>query len=727
MKYTIKIIMLLLISLSLTSCNEHHVPIDADDFGFPKVTTYAKGQNVTGELDNQVSEWTPSGYKYNGDKIVTMVYNDDGTNFSTWSPWYCSGEDARCEQSAPFPLCIIPQLCQNPAYKYEIFENAPCYFEKGMGLYMLLTNPARSTVTDPNKYHTIKALPSSAKFFTTKMWDPTNMYSNRAIASGYVGDPGASPLGNSGDSYLGGRAYFKILDRYYDDNSGFYLTYLKRGFDRISPPPIARIISLVTYKLKSAANDLFVRITNNKDYHKALKAMLSLYMIIGGIMYIGGMSQMSHKELINLTIRLVIVIQLLTTSTSWEVFNGYFFNFFTLGLNEILGIITSNAATGSQGIFFFDNLLDLLFSAETNYKIMALIFSLPCGVVAVVIIYVAFIIFAVALAQAVMLYLLSYMAISLLIVLAPIFITFMLFKTTKPFFENWLNQFAVYFFQPVIVFAGLSLLTQLILSQMYLILGFRACYEDLVIVKNTVIMKFWKICSFDSVTSQKDTILLPGYSYCSDTSCTCTNAETNCGATTASDGTLNYFCAPYECTSQRYVDLPFLDLNKDASLIDSFSNGWTALNMPMLYHSSLLLLYSYLTIKFNDTAPIIAKGIAGGGQGQAMAKAASTVVDDAMSFASETADLASKGKYSKIKNRINAIKSKPGQLLDKYGAARKHVPWGEKSTIQKGMTILSSPFKMAHTLIRVAIPPGSLSAGKDGDEFKKAYNKERDE
>jgi len=192
-------------ALSLTSCNEHHVPIDADDFGFPKITTYARGQNVTGELDNQVSEWTASGYKYNGDKIVAMVYNDDGTGFSTWSPWYCSGEDARCPnasnaQGRMYPLCIIPNLCQNAAYRYEIFENAPCYFEKGMGLYMLLTNPAKSSVTDPNKYPNVKEKPSSEEFFTTKMWEPIDMYSNGALSSGYVDTPD--------DDFVGGHAYF---------------------------------------------------------------------------------------------------------------------------------------------------------------------------------------------------------------------------------------------------------------------------------------------------------------------------------------------------------------------------------------------------------------------------------------------------------------------------------------------------------------------------------------
>ena len=127
---------------------------------------------------------------------------------------------------------------------------------------------------------------------------------------------------------------------------------------------------------------------------------------------------------------------------------------------------------------------------------------------------------------------------------------------------------------------------------MYKLLGFRVCYVPYIYVGNMVILKMWKICSFNSDSAVKAAIPVPGYGFWD---------------------TLNptRFCAPYDCIANRYIDLPFLDLTNDSALISAFNSPYVGLNLPMLYNAFLLLLLTYLMLKFNNLIPEVAKGIAG--------------------------------------------------------------------------------------------------------------------
>ncbi len=595
---------LIFIIFILAGCSASLGPIDADDFGFPKITVPASGKNVTGTLDNELSEWSFSGYKYNGDNPVVMVYNPRN-NISIWSSWWGNGEGILTLTMQDGPNCCIgtlnadgscnTQYCANPSAKIESIPNAACNFIKGQGLYMLLTNPSNTNITDPNTYPNVNRMPGIVPFFTVGLWQPTGMYQNGQPTNGYIGTNTTQPISST---YVNGAAYFKILDSYYDDNSGAFIVSLKNGFSAQTTPPIARTIQLITRTFNDAGETIFRNLVGESEYIAALKALLSLYIIVYGIMYVGGVIgiEKTQTEFVRMMIKLVLVVQLFNQS-SWSLFNNYFFNFFTLGLNDMIRIVTTNivgGTGGTGGLTFFDAMIGLFFSYETTMKIIALIFSFPSGIVAAAMTFLSFLIFTLALARAVILYLLSYMATVLVISLTPIFITFLLFEQTRSLFEKWVSQFVAYFFQPLLIFGGLALLAQVIINQMYRLLGFRACYNNWITVINTPVVKAWQICSFNSNSAIKTTIPVPGY-----------------GFWNSNDST--YFCQPYECTATRYVDLPFLDPSKDSALINDFNSPYTNLNLPMLYNSLMLLISTFILFKFIGTLPIISKAISDGG------------------------------------------------------------------------------------------------------------------
>jgi type IV secretory pathway VirB6-like protein len=753
---------LLCLVLGLSACDDFKAPIEADDFGFPKMTIKAAGKSVKGQQATELSEWEFSGYTYDGSLAVIMVYNPYNYQY-VWSSWFGNGEGTLTEslQSSSTPYCCVggtynknsktcttPRYCAKSSAQFETIANAPCIFSQGQGLYMLLTDPANTSITDPNSYTSVNRSPAIANFFTLGLWQYTGMYQNGILANGYIGgyvnnvavSNSKSSSNTSGASVtsattytdltipqanVGGKLYFKILDNYYDDNSGFYYVSLKNGFSSTITPPIAMVISLITTQLNNASESIYKNITNNQEFHKSLRAALSLYIIIHGILYIAGILQMSQKELVMMTMKLVLVIQLLTTDTSWTLFNTYFFNFFTGGLNEIINIITANisgamSGTGATGLTFFDAMFNLLFSYETTMKIIALIFSVDSGIVVVAIIYASFALFIICLAKGLILYLLAYIAISLIISLAPIFISFMLFKRTKSIFDNWLNQLIAYFFQPLFVFAALAMMGQNVINQMYKLLGFKVCYTPWITTpspSNATLVKMWQICPFNSATATKATIPVPGYGFWDP------NNPTT-------------FYPPYSFQASRYIDLPFLapavgNSQNDQALIEAFngSGGYiSALNLPMLTNSFTLLLTTYLIFLFNDMIPGLAQGITGGGAAPSMNKAANSGVQqigNAMRGAAKfTAASISEGselllsKTSIGRGLVSVLEAKNKFFKDAYDSVNERSKDNPNNKILNKVS--SNIYNAGYGIARFMIPPGSLKLTKaEAEIFKK--------
>ena len=749
-KINLKIIFYFSLLVILSSCNDFKPPIEADDFGFPKISISSLGQNVQGQKENELSEWTFSGYAYNGGLAVIMVYNMDRNNYYyVWSSWFGGGKSVLdgLMKSNSAPLCCIggtynsntgecinSQYCSANGSGYENVVNAPCVFSQGQGLYLLLTDPSNKDITDPNSYANINRNPSSMNFFTLALWQYTGMYQNGELANGYIGGyvnnmavsyssrvsvpSGVTPSANTTYTDLtiptrniGGNAYFKILDRYYDDNSGFYQVSLKNGFSRTVTPPIASVISLVTTALKNATEKIFNSLVNNGHYKVALRAAITIYIIVSGILFLGGVIAMTQVELMNRMIKLIIVIQLLTTETSWNVFNNYFFRFFTDGVNEIINIVAFNisgslSSSGAQGLTFFDAMLGLLFSDETTMKIVALLVSIPSGIIAVMMIYIAFALFIISMAKGLMLYLLAFIVTSLLISIAPVFISLMLFSPTRSLFDQWIKQLVGYFFQPLIVFAALSMMGQNIINSMYRLLGYKICYSPWVTAAGNTILKTWQICSS---LKKKEVIPVPGYGFWDPLN-------------------PDKFYIPYEFKAERYIDLPFLipksgTLDHDQALIEAFASTGPGLNMPILYNSFMLLVIAFLLFKFYDLVPQLAKGLAGmsddKGPDDGIAGVARSSVNDMLNAThqfSQAVDNKVKSSFEKtgIGKKYYKMRSKISDLFKDIEPGKQNraaIFWGK---------YFGNPGEF---IFRSIIPIGSLKTTPEKEAYKQQHER----
>ena len=76
-----------------------------------------------------------------------------------------------------------------------------------------------------------------------------------------------------------------------------------------------------------------------------------------------------------------------------------------------------------------------------------------------------------------MVYLMAFMAIAVLIALAPIFLTFMLFEQTWSLFDNWIKFTFRYMIEPAIMLAGIIILTQLFTIYLDQVIGYSVCWK----------------------------------------------------------------------------------------------------------------------------------------------------------------------------------------------------------------------------------------------------------
>ena len=110
-------------------------------------------------------------------------------------------------------------------------------------------------------------------------------------------------------------------------------------------------------------------------------------------------------------------------------------------------------------------------------RFLTLIITGPIGWLVFAMIIWAVFVFFVCIIEAVIAYLFTIVAVAFLATLAPIFITFLLFQLTKTLFDSWIKMLVNFSLQPIILFAALAFLNQVILTVLHDVSGFTVCNQ----------------------------------------------------------------------------------------------------------------------------------------------------------------------------------------------------------------------------------------------------------
>lgn len=639
-------IIAIFVLLVLSGCSGERC-IEADDFGHSIITVPARynKEAFDGQVgENQVAPWIESGYRINGRPLTMLVKGWDygvdrnkESQLSAWCAWYGHADHGNelskfCERLQDCRF-IDDRMCTRTADAR--IANAPCLFRHGVGLYALIA----SRGVDPNQSLSSQREPAGLSMHLGEVTDGYTLYdidkngeSRKAGGRVHLFKSDAEKQQYS-DSLL----YFKILDKFYDDNNGQYRVVVKSGISRSNPDPISYVTMLVKQFLfglpghgeqllpgLAASNadgifdggggvirNIYMGVVSNPGYRSAVAAMLTLYIMFTGLSYLAGNIQLTHTELIVRVGKIAIVSALLSSEYSWSFFNDYLFVYFIGGVEQILQIIVEAGATGpgSPGI------LAMMIAPQTISKLLSLLFVDWLGWLYIILFMVALYFVLMIFFNAAVIYLSALIAIGMIIVMGPIFICFLLFGITRSLFENWLKQLISYAVQPIILFTGLIFISMILRQEIYGALGFRICKQSFPKMSTTPdiitdateatlgfspgdsIFYWWfpKPMKGEQFTRTTSKIPIPIDHFAGDTS----NVIGNVG-----DGG---FCEAYGCIGDRYIDLPFLDPVNDQRRITQFWNG----KFVQLDGMLLIFVAIYLLHKFNGLAVSVAKFITG--------------------------------------------------------------------------------------------------------------------
>ena len=498
----------------------------------------------------------------------------------------------------------------------------------------------------------------------------------------------------------------------------------------------------------------------NNNYLKYVQALLVLYIASIGLGFVMGMMDMTHKELIIRVLKIGIVLQL-TSPNSWEFFNCTFFSFFTNGVGEITGILfgQGNMATGAvsscsgvgacipnvAGIQAFDSAIAQLFSYDTTRKIMSLMVWKIYGFFYVIIIYLVILVILYAILKSLLIFFVCYLALCILIVLAPIFITFILFNLTKNFFDNWLKELVSYFIQPIIILTFAFFMVTLLMNQLQFMVGYRVCWKDWFNIPVLDIDFYAWQADYNNdaaavCMATPNSIMVENAS--GDYSIGCVGGAGPTGSTCGSTAQVCPYplgdaqeCLPYTCFQNRYIGFPYLDPSNpsDADRISELQNG----ELLSIQDLIIMCMMVWFMVKFNAIVPSLAKRIAGtshseadaakaggdmaGGLGKVSAKAAYQVVKPAYRLATGGRDLKEDAvslrkavlleKPGEIETGLNDLKKQKSQLMSELrkDATNPNIPLEEK-------TKKSNAIKKLQT--QIDSQQGALNAALKGDGDK---------
>lgn len=644
--YWRSLIMMVCSSFILASCSGERC-IDADDFGFDKFTIssrYSSDALSQQQQGNQIAPWVDSGFTVNGRPLSILVrtweYGEDKNNsgeLSAWCPWF--GNEGNEHKLSKFcerlQECIfLGGLCSDS--KNASINNAPCLLKNGIGLYGLIatlgSNPNVNFTTQRNPdgltFHLGDAQPASSY----ALYD----YSKLGIlrkAGGiiYQYQEAGQDSAAIKQQYAGGNLYFKILDKFYDDNNGQYRIVIKSGVNNSRPDPIEFLTKLVKDNLFGTEGNygiirnIYLGITQNPAYRSAVAAILSLYIMFSAFSFLTGNLNITHTELIVRVVKISIISALLSSRYSWTFFNDYLFTYFVGGVEQILQIIKEAGASGPGAA----SILSLMIAPQTMAKLFSLLFIDWQGFIYILLFLIAFLFLFKLLFEASVIYLAALISIGIIITMAPIFICFLLFQITRSLFENWLRQLISYALQPIILFTGLIFISMIIRSEIYSSLGFRVCKHDFLnlggiqdIIVSTVapddslvnsLFYWWFPMPMrgEDFTQAQAVIPVPEDFFKDDGS----------------------FCEAYGCLEKRYLELPFLDPIKDTRRINNFFQG----HFVQLDGLWLIFIALYLLSKFNSFSTSVAKFIAGSSGNLTDIKSASDAAISSMGTAMTTA------------------------------------------------------------------------------------------
>jgi type IV secretory pathway VirB6-like protein len=269
---------------------------------------------------------------------------------------------------------------------------------------------------------------------------------------------------------------------------------------------ISDIRRAVDITFKQRLFEAMVGTSSTSSFQIILRSALAIFITLVAIGFIMGLIKISITELFKMILKVGLLLTFLSPN-SWSFFNDYVIEFFQGGAEQVasaMGAIVKTNLNPENDIFqVIDRSLNIIFASSVHTKIWGLLFSpFSLGWLYIVLIYMSFYIFLMAVGKALVLYVTIFIMFTVMFAIAPVFFVFSLFSKTRFLFEKWLSAVIGLGFQYAFIAAAVSLFGWMVYAMMYDLLYYGVCWKPLWICCpetpiNIVLLSFWKVWSFD--------------------------------------------------------------------------------------------------------------------------------------------------------------------------------------------------------------------------------------
>ncbi len=288
------------------------------------------------------------------------------------------------------------------------------------------------------------------------------------------------------DVEISGNVWLKIFDpdnNYSNNMDSYAVTISKLTTSGTFGAMFTNLIAQIKSGVSAAAEKIFNGIActdrdktgSCHEFITAINAMLVLYMAVFGMMFLFGLIQTDHVDFVMRAVKIAVVI-ILIRPDSFTFFSTYLFQGF-MGFSDTLIANATGAPYSNPFDFLNQSISVILFDSNTYFKIIALLFQGILGIVVFILLVYAVVAFTMAIFSSFMVYMMSFIGLAMCFAVAPVFISFLLFKQTEHLFESWFKTMSRFVIQPVVLFIGLIVLNGMLTSLLEQMFNFKVCFK----------------------------------------------------------------------------------------------------------------------------------------------------------------------------------------------------------------------------------------------------------
>lgn len=243
-------------------------------------------------------------------------------------------------------------------------------------------------------------------------------------------------------------------------------------------------------RLTETAQRTYLETVRNTYFQRLVKIMMTLTFIFYSLSFLLGFIKESQTEFVNKIIKFTIV-GVLISDNSWSFFNEHLFTIFTYGTDSLMKAIGSNnGAISNIGPFdWMDRLMFMFFQDYLGTRFASFFAFGPFGFILLAAMLYGIFVMVITILLVFLYYCIAMTCTAFMIAIAPLFISFLLFKRTSEMFKVWWKLTGFFAFSPAIIMIGAILITELIDQTASRILGYKNCYQDLLRI-NLVVLGF---------------------------------------------------------------------------------------------------------------------------------------------------------------------------------------------------------------------------------------------